>query len=116
MKRKKYSDQLKTKVALAVLKAQSTNSEIASEFGAHTCQVNRWKKQAVDEIPGVFGKSQAKTTQTMEHNRDLLFQQIGKLQVELDWLKKDRTSFMSVTEKSGCIEQKHCDISITSQC
>ena len=88
MKRKKYSNQLKTKVALAALKAQSTNNEIASEFGVHTCQVNRWKKQVVEGVPGVFGKNQEKTIQTMEQERDQLFQQIGKLQVELDWLKK----------------------------
>jgi transposase-like protein len=46
MKRKKYSNQLKTKVALAALKSQSTNNEIASEYGVHICQVNRWEKQA----------------------------------------------------------------------
>ena len=37
------------------LKAQGTNSEIASEFGIHPCQVNRWKKQAIDGLPGVLG-------------------------------------------------------------
>ena len=88
MKRKKYSNQLKTKVALAALKAQSTNNEIASEHGVHTCQVNRWKKQAIEGLPGVFGNNQAKTIHSMELERDRLFQQIGKLQVELDWLKK----------------------------
>lgn len=88
MKRKKYSNQLKTKVALAALKAQSTNNEIASEFGVHTCQINRWKKQAMEGIPGVFGDNQTKTIQSMEQERDRLFQQIGQLQVELDWLKK----------------------------
>lgn len=88
MKRKKYSNQLKTKVALAALKAQSTNNEIASEYGVHTCQVNRWKKQATEGLSGVFGNNQAKTIQSMQQERDRLFQQIGKLQVELDWLKK----------------------------
>ena len=88
MKRKKYNNTIKTKVALAALKAQGTNGEIASEFGIHTCQVNRWKKQAIDGLPGVFGNNQSKTIQAMENERNQLFQQIGKLQVELDWLKK----------------------------
>ena len=88
MKRKKYSSNLKTKVALSALKAQGTNCEIASEFGIHTCQVNRWKRQAIDSLPGVFGNNNGKTMQAMENERDRLFQQIGKLQVELDWLKK----------------------------
>jgi len=89
MKRKKYSNDLKTKVALSAIKAQSTNNEIASEFGVHVSQVNRWKKQAIDGLSSVFGGKQGKTIKTMENERDLLFQQIGKLQVELDWLKKN---------------------------
>lgn len=89
MKRKKYSNDLKTKVALSAIKAQSTSNEIASEFGVHTSQVNRWKKQAIDGLSGVFGGKQGKTIKAMENERDLLFQQIGKLQVELDWLKKN---------------------------
>jgi len=55
VKRKKYSNDLKTKVTLSAIKAQSTNNEIASEFGVHTSQVNRWKKQAIDGLSGVFG-------------------------------------------------------------
>ncbi len=88
MKRKKYSNKLKSKVALSAIKAQDTNGAIASEFGVHTGLVSRWKKQAVEGLPGVFGNNQSKTIQTMEKERDLLFQQIGKLQVELDWLNK----------------------------
>ncbi len=89
MKRKKYSNKLKSKVALSAIKAQDTNGAIASEFGVHTGMVSRWKKQALDGLPGIFGNNQSKTIQTMEKERDLLFQQIGKLQVELDWLKKN---------------------------
>ncbi len=88
MKRKKYSNDLKTKVALMALKAQKTSSEIASEFGIHVSQVNRWRNQAIEALPGVFGGKQSKTIKAMEDERDKLFQQIGRLQVELDWLKK----------------------------
>jgi transposase len=88
MKRKKYSNSLKTEVALAAIKAQGTSNEIASEFGVHISQVNRWKKQAIEALPAVFGGNQDKTIKEMEVERDRLFQQIGKLQVELDWLKK----------------------------
>lgn len=88
MKRKKYSNTLKAKVALAAIKAQDTTNGIASEFGIHPSQVNRWKKQAVDGLTSLFGNSQAKTVEAMEAERDLLYRQIGKLQVELDWLKK----------------------------
>jgi len=89
MKRKRYSNKLKSKVALTAIKAQDTTGSIASEFGVHTGLVSRWKKQAIDGLPDIFGNNQNKTIQTMEKERDLLFQQIGKLQVELDWLKKN---------------------------
>ena len=88
MKRKKYSKELKAKVALSALKAQKTSNEIASEFGIHVSQVNRWKQQATEVLPDVFTGKQSKTIKAMEEERDRLFQQIGKLQVELDWLKK----------------------------
>ena len=87
MKRNKYSKSLKCKVALSALKAQATTNEIASEFMVHTSQVNRWKKQAIDGLPDIFGGSQKNVIQNMETERDRLYQQIGKLQVELDWLK-----------------------------
>jgi len=88
MRRKSYSKDMKAKVALMALKAQKTEGEIASEFGIHATQVNRWKKAAVDGLPDIFGGSQSKTIKALEAERDRLFQQIGKLQVELDWLKK----------------------------
>lgn len=88
MKRKRYSKDLKAKVALTALKAQKTNNEIASEFAIHVTQINRWKQMAIDNLPDVFGAKHAKTIKAMESERDRLYQQIGKLQVELDWLKK----------------------------
>ena len=88
MKRKKYSKDLKTKVALMALKAQKSSSEIASEFGIHVSQVNRWKNQAIKALPDVFGGRSVKNIKAMEDEKDRLFQQIGRLQVELDWLKK----------------------------
>ena len=89
MKRKRYSKELKAKVALAALKGHQTANEIASEFGVHTSQVNLWKKEAIEVLPSVFGNTQAKREQEIEGERDRLYQQIGKLQVEVDWLKKN---------------------------
>lgn len=88
MKRKNYSKELKAKVALAALKGHQTSNEIAAEFGVHVSQVNRWKKEAVESLPSVFGNTQANKEKEMEKERDGLYRQIGKLQVELDWLKK----------------------------
>ena len=89
MKRKKYSKELKTKVALAAIKGNQTANEIASEFGIHVSLVNRWKKEAIQALPLVFGNAQEKQTKATEIERDRLYQKVGQLQVELDWLKKN---------------------------
>ena len=102
---------------MAAIKAQHTANEIGSEFGVHVSQVNKWKKQVVDAVPDIFGDTSAKALKTMEAERDRLYLQIGKLQVQLEWLKKkDRTSVMSVSEKRACIEADHKSLSIQQQC
>ena len=88
MKRNKHSNELKAKVALAAIKGHKTANEIASEFGIHVSQVKRWKKEAIESLPEVFGGKEDRTLKEMESERDRLFQQISKLQVEVDWLKK----------------------------
>jgi len=60
MKRKKYSKELKSKVAIAAIKGHKTANEIASEFGVHPSMVNRWKKQALESMADVFGNRRKK--------------------------------------------------------
>ena len=89
MKRKKYSKDLKSKVALAAMKGDQTANEIASEFGIHVSLVNRWKKQAIEALPKVFDNNESKQNKAAEIEKDRLFQKVGQLQIELDWLKKN---------------------------
>lgn len=88
MKRKRYSKEFKVKVALAAIKGQKTASELASEYEVHSSQINTWKKQALEALPEVFGQGRQREAEEQEAERDRLYQQVGKLQVELDWLKK----------------------------
>jgi transposase len=88
LKRKNYSKELKTKVALAAIKGNQTANEIASEFGIHVSLVNRWKKEAIEALTSVFGNTQEKQSKEIEIERDRLYQKVGKLQIELDWFKK----------------------------
>jgi transposase len=88
MKRKRYSKEFKARVALAAIKGQKTASELAAEYEVHVSQINIWKKQALEALPEVFGQGQEREEAQREAERDRLFQQIGKLQVEVDWLKK----------------------------
>jgi len=88
MKRKSFSSEFKAKVAIAALKGQQTVNEIAAEFGVHPTQVNTWKKQLLDSSADVFGKGRQKREQDFESEREQLYGQIGRLKVEVDWLKK----------------------------
>ncbi len=84
MKRKKYSQELKSKVAVAAIKGYKTVSEIASEFGVHPSMANRWKRQAIESMVDIFGSTTKRSSKEMEAEKNRLYQQIGKLQVELD--------------------------------
>jgi transposase-like protein len=88
MVRKQYSAEFKAKVALEAIKGQKTINEIASTYELHATQITQWKKQALESIPGVFSGKQHRREQAQSDLTDELYQQIGQLKVELDWLKK----------------------------
>jgi transposase len=88
MKRNRYRKEFKAKVALEAVKGQKTANELASEFGVHVSQINTWKKHLLEELPEVFGRRSERREAEYEAERDQLYRQIGKLQVEVDWLKK----------------------------
>lgn len=88
MKRNRYSKEFKAKVALEAIKGQKTASEIASEFEVHVSQINTWKKQLLEAAPEVFDRGRDREANNREAEQDQLYRQIGKLQVEVDWLRK----------------------------
>jgi putative transposase len=86
--RKTYSSEFKAKVAIAAIKGQQTVNEIASFYGVHPNQVMTWKKQALDAIPDAFSSARVRDAEKDEELKSQLYQQIGQLKVELDWVKK----------------------------
>lgn len=86
--RKQYSPKFKAKVALEAIKGQRTINEIAAAYGVHPTIVQKWKKHALDLLPEVFADGRSRAVHSDEQLRDQLYQQIGQLKVELDWLKK----------------------------
>jgi transposase-like protein len=87
MKRRQHSAQFKAKVALEVLKGQSTLNELASKYGVHPTQITRWKAQLEEGVQEVFSNGRQKRAKEEEELRARLYQEIGQLKVELDWLK-----------------------------
>lgn len=86
-KRKKYSPEFKAKVALAALKNEETTSELAARFGTHPNMISNWKKALLEGAADIFEKGN-KSPQQTEANVDDLYRQIGKLQVERDFLSR----------------------------
>ncbi len=86
--RKKISGELKAKIALEAIKGHHTISEIASRYGVHPNQVSQWKKQAQEHLPELFSDRRSKADAEHEELTAELYQQIGQLKVELDWIKK----------------------------
>ncbi len=87
-KRQRHSATFKAKVALEALKGMKTRQEIAAEFSVHPGQVSVWKKELQGNLAQVFSNKKAREEKEHEEEKALLFEQIGRLQMELEWLKK----------------------------
>jgi len=87
-KRRNHSAAFKSKVALAAIKGDKTLAELASEYEVHPNQITQWKKQLLESLPDVFSRRRRNDQRDQEALTSELYQQIGQLKVELDWLKK----------------------------
>jgi putative transposase len=86
--RRQFSAAFKAKVALETIKGQRTVQEISSTFEVHPSQVTQWKRQALEQLPGIFSADRSHLDRADEELKEELYQQIGRLQMELAWLKK----------------------------
>ncbi len=86
--RKQYSADFKARVALEAIKAQRTINEIAHRYSVHPNQVVQWKKQALGHLQDAFSTQRARAEHDDQQLKAELYQQIGQLKVELEWLKK----------------------------
>jgi putative transposase len=87
--RRSFPASFKAKVALEALKDEATLSELASRHELHPNQICQWRRRLLDSAPEIFAdKRSAKKQKEEEELKASLYQQIGQLQFELDWLKK----------------------------
>jgi transposase-like protein len=87
--RKSFTSQHKAKVALEAIRGIKTLNEVAQEFAVHPTQVGEWKKVLLAHAPGIFDtKRGPKSPDDPSANPERLYSEIGRLKMELDWLKK----------------------------
>ncbi len=86
--RKRHSPDFKARVAVEAIRGLKTTAQLASEFQVHPVQISQWKRQALDRLPEVFGREASSGQRSEAELTAPLFEEIGRLKMELDWLKK----------------------------
>ena len=87
-KRKRRSAQFKFKVALEAARGTKTLNELSSEYQVHPSQVSEWKNQLLKDGASIFSTATARQERDQEALQAELYEQIGRLKMELEWLKK----------------------------
>ena len=87
-RRRSYDAGFRAKVALEAVKGEKTLAELAGEYGVHPNQIGLWRKKLLKELPALFSEKGTQLDKEREEHEGELYRQIGKLQVELEWLKK----------------------------
>lgn len=118
-KRRNHTPQFKFRVALEALQNQKTVNQIAGSHNVHTTLVNSWRKHLNDNGPDIFLAASARSAtarkeQAREQKEADLYEQIGRLKMELEWLKKNLPN--SIEKKRMLIDPNHIQISIRQQC
>lgn len=91
-KRKQHTAEFRFKVALEALKGLKTVAELASIYEVHPTLINRWKEELHEGGRTIFGPPKRKGCET-EVLQAALYEEIGRLKFELDWLKKKAAPF-----------------------
>jgi transposase len=87
-KKRSHNASFKAEIALAALKSELTQAQITSKYGVHATQIGKWRSAAQEAIKDCFSKKRERSESDTEALISGLYEQIGRLQTELTWLKK----------------------------
>jgi len=93
-KRKVHTPPFKAKVALAALKGDRTVNELAGQFDVHSTLIHAWKKPLLDGAEAIFSGPARPASADAEARQAELYEQIGRLKMELEWLKKKSAALL----------------------
>jgi len=91
--RRRFSAEFKFKVAVAAAKGTKTLNELSSQYGVHSNQISTWKRELLEGGATVFSSNSARQLREQEALQTELYEQIGRLKMELEWLKKKATRY-----------------------
>lgn len=86
--KRQHTAEFKSKAVLEMLRGELTVSELAGKYEIHPTQLHKWKKHLLCSMAEIFGQKREKVEKDDEELKAELYRQIGKLKVEVDWLKK----------------------------
>jgi transposase len=86
--RRKHSPAFKAKVAMEAVKGEETIAQLASRFEVHPSQVRKWKREMEEGVAGIFGGDRGQNKKDDEALVAKLYQEIGQLKVERDFLER----------------------------
>jgi transposase len=92
-KRQMHTAAFKAQVALAALKGDRTVNELAGQFGVHPTLIHGWKKHLLQGAEAIFSRGAKADRVDVEAQQAELFEQIGRLKMELEWVKKKAAAF-----------------------
>jgi len=87
-KRRNFSKEFKAKVALEALRERETLQELGKKYELHPNQIVSWKKVIQGELPGLFSRKKEREAADQSEEIARLYEEIGRLKMERDWLKK----------------------------
>jgi len=93
--RKQYSPKFKARVAIEAIRGERTLNQLATQFRVHPVQIAHWRRAALDHLDAIFVDGRKCKPRNADADSNALYEEIGRLKVELDWLKK----------KAGLLEQ-----------
>ena len=89
-------------MAIAALREQETVAQLSSRYGVHSSQIHQWKRQVLEGAEELFGTvGRPRKGDSDEVSVDELYEQIGRLKMELEWLKK---KWEGLTERGESVE------------